>query len=171
MIDFPIDELLSETACEEWLEKQLHPQGLKCPKCGSEERRIARRAGPVLAYRCMKCDCYHTIFTNTVFEKTRQKPSKIVMILRGIAKGETTARLARELAISRKQLATLRQRIQLNLYNTLPTGKMAGSEFEADELFQNAGEKGTPHLDPDDPPRRRANKKKGTARMKTTGHQ
>lgn len=28
-------------------------------------------------------------------------------------------------------------------------------------MFQNAGEKGIPHLDPDDPPRRRANKRRG----------
>ena len=28
-------------------------------------------------------------------------------------------------------------------------------------MFQNAGEKGTPHEDPDDPPRRRANKRPG----------
>jgi hypothetical protein len=34
MIDFLIDELLNEKACEEWLEKQLHPKGFKCPKCG-----------------------------------------------------------------------------------------------------------------------------------------
>jgi transposase len=32
---------------------------------------------------------------------------------------------------------------------------------EADELYQNAGEKGRPHLDPSDPPRRRANKQRG----------
>src|SRR5262249_26090553 len=33
--------------------------------------------------------------------------------------------------------------------------------IEADEAYQNAGEKGGPHTDPDDPPRRRANKKVG----------
>ncbi len=32
---------------------------------------------------------------------------------------------------------------------------------EADEMYQNAGEKGVKHEDPDDPPRRRANKVKG----------
>jgi transposase-like protein len=32
---------------------------------------------------------------------------------------------------------------------------------EADEMYQNAGEKGDPHEDPDDPPRRRANKVRG----------
>jgi transposase-like protein len=65
----------------------------------------------------------------------------LVLLLRGIAKGESTARLARELGVSRKQLHTLRQRIQANLNATAPTKAMAGTAFEADELYQNAGEK------------------------------
>ena len=40
---------------------------------------------------------------------------------RGVAKGEPTARLARELGVSREQLHTLRQRIQANLNETAPT--------------------------------------------------
>src|SRR6185312_16644894 len=32
---------------------------------------------------------------------------------------------------------------------------------EADEMYQNAGEKGIPHDDPEDPPRRRANSRRG----------
>src|SRR5262249_23053899 len=32
---------------------------------------------------------------------------------------------------------------------------------EADEMYQNAGEKGIPHDDPEDPPRRRANGRRG----------
>ena len=39
------------------------------------------------------------------------------------------------------------------------------TEVEADEMYQNAGEKGIPHLDPDDPPRRRANKRVGHGTM------
>ncbi|MFO7639767.1 MAG: hypothetical protein R6X17_00410 [Candidatus Competibacteraceae bacterium] len=34
-----------------------------------------------------------------------------------------------------------------------------------DELFQNAGEKGDPHRDPADPPRRRANQRRGRGTM------
>jgi transposase len=62
---------------------------------------------------------------------------------------------------SRKQLHTLRRRVQANLNETAPTEVMSGTAFEADELYQNAGEKSMPHLDPADPPRRRANKLKG----------
>jgi hypothetical protein len=63
--------------------------------------------------------------------------------------------------LSRKQLHTLRQRIQANLNATALTEMMAGTAFEGEELYQNAGEKSTPHLDPTDPPRRRAHPRKG----------
>jgi hypothetical protein len=76
-----------------------------------------------------------------VFEKTRQLPATIVLLPRGIAKGESTARLARELHIDRKHLGALRQHIQTNLYDTLPGELMTGTVFEADELYQNAGKK------------------------------
>lgn len=60
--------------------------------------------------------------------------------LRGITKGEPTARLARELRRSRKPLHTLRQRLQANLNETAPTDVMSGTAFEADERYHNAGE-------------------------------
>jgi hypothetical protein len=48
------------------------------------------------------------------------------------------------LGVSRKQLHTLRQRIQANLNLTAPTGVMTGTAFEVDERYQNAGEKKHP---------------------------
>lgn len=148
MIDFPIDELLDEQACLEWLERYLHPDGLKCPRCGTVERRLAKRVGVLNAYRCQSCDRYHSILTGTVFEKTRQPPSKIVLILRGIAKGEPTARLARELSIGRARLHEIRQQVQANLHRSLPLGLLPEKVFEADELYQNAGEKKRPAPQP-----------------------
>ncbi len=141
MIDFPMTDLLDDNTCTIWLEPHLHPDGVKCPHCGSTDRRLFRAQGHVPAYRCRGCDGYDTLLTGTVFEKTRQHPATLVLWRRGIAKGEPTARLARELRLSRKQLHTLRQRIQANLNETAPTAVMPGTAFEADELYQNAGEK------------------------------
>ncbi len=92
MIDFPIGELLDEDECLQWLERYLHPEGLQCPRCSSRQRRVAQRNGQWTAYRCKVCDRYHTILTGTIFERTRQDPSKVVLILRGIAQGQPTAR-------------------------------------------------------------------------------
>ena len=142
MLDFPIDDLLDNDACLNWLERHLHPEGMRCPCCGAAERRSARRAAAFPAYRCKRCDRFYTVLTGTSFAKTRQTPAKLVLILRGIAKGEPTARLARELGVSRRQMHTLRQRVQNNVYETLPTTPMRDPVVEADELYQNAGEKG-----------------------------
>jgi transposase-like protein len=144
MIDFPIGELLDDSLCLIWLERHLHADGFTCPRCGGVERRLFRAQGQFPAYRCRACEGYDTLLTGTVFAKTRQRPATLVLLLRGIAKGEPTARLARELGLSRKQLHTLRQRIQTNLNGTAPTDVMTGTAFEADELYQNAGEKKHP---------------------------
>jgi transposase-like protein len=141
MIDFPIDDLLDDTACLLWLERHLHPKGLRCPRCGSQDRRPAQRAAVFPAYRCQQCDRFYTVLTGSCFAKTHQTPAKLVLILRGIAKGESTARLARELGLCRRQMHTLRQRVQGNLYESLPTTPLPDPVVEADELYQNAGEK------------------------------
>lgn len=141
MIDFPITELLDDASCLAWLEQHIHPNGFVCPRCGSPDRRLFVRHQAFPGYRCRACDGYYTLLTNTAFAKTRQRPATLVLLLRGIAKGESSARLARELGISRKQLYTLRLRVQQNVAETAPTDVMSGTEFEADELYQNAGEK------------------------------
>ena len=141
MIDFPITELLNDSASLMWLERHLHPDGLHCPRCRSSARRLFRAQGDFPAYRCRACGGYYTLLTGTVFAKTRQRPATLVLLLRGVAKGEPTARLARELGLSRKQLHTLRPRIQTRVNATAPTHIMRGTAFEADELYQNAGEK------------------------------
>ena len=141
MIDFPITGLLDDDICPTWLERHLHPNGLKCPPCRSLARRLFRAPGHFPAYRCRAWEGDYTLWTGTVFEKTRQRPATLVLLRRGIAKGEPTARLARELGVSRTQLHTLRQRIQTRLNATAPTDAMVGTAFEVDELYQNAGEK------------------------------
>ena len=144
MIDFPLSDLLDDEACTYWLQRQLHPVGLQCPNCRSSGRRVARRGGPFVGYRCRGCDRYYTLLSGTIFAKTRQTPATLLLLLRGIAKGESTARLARELKLSRKQATTLRRRARQNLFDRQPRGLLSGMVFEADELYQNAGEKKHP---------------------------
>lgn len=141
MIDFPIADLFDDSLSLLWLERHLHPKGFVCPHCGSEDRRLFRHQGHYDAYRCRVCDGYYTLLSGTVFEGSRKRPAVLVLLLRGIAKGEPTARLARELHLSRQTVTTLRQRIQGNLNDSAPTQPLAGSLFEVDELYQNAGEK------------------------------
>ena len=84
-----------------------------------------------------------------------------MLILRGIAQGVPTAQLARELGCDRKHLLALRHRLQDHAARWLDRNPLDDEVVEADEMYQNAGEKGIVHDDPDDPPRRRANGRRG----------
>jgi len=141
MIDFPIADLFDDSLCLLWLERHLYPAGFVCPHCGSANRRLFRRQGHYDAYRCRVCDGYYTLLSGTIFEGSRKSPAVLVLLLRGISKGESTARLARELQLSRQTVHTRRQQIQTNLNESAPTDTMEGQTFEVDEIYQNAGEK------------------------------
>jgi predicted RNA-binding Zn-ribbon protein involved in translation (DUF1610 family) len=91
MIDFPITELFDNSLCLLWLERHLHPDGFVCPHCGSADRRTFRVQGHYDAYRCRACDGYDTLLSGTAFEGSRQRPATLVLLLRGITKGESTA--------------------------------------------------------------------------------
>ncbi len=114
-MDFPIADYMDEDACYEKLVDVLHPDGLACPRCGGRDGpKVHRRhRAPVLDYRCSDCGRVFNAFTGTAFHKTHRRPSEILLILRGIAQGETTARLARELRRHRQHLLKLRHRLHL----------------------------------------------------------
>ena len=69
--------------------------------------------------------------------------------------------MARELRCDRKHLLQLRHRLQGNALLRLDRNPLGDAVVEADEAYVNAGEKGIPHPDPADPPRRRANRRRG----------
>ena len=82
------------------------------------------------------------------------------MILRGFLKGDSTLSMSREMGLGYRNLLYLRHELMGNALENREAGILPDSETESDEMYQNSGEKGILHPDPDDPPRRRANKKK-----------
>ena len=101
MSDFPITDLLDDSICMIWLERHLHPDGLQSPHGGSTAWQLLRIQGPSPAPRCQSCHGYYILLTGTGFENARQRPTTPMLGLPGIAKGEPTERLARELGLSR----------------------------------------------------------------------
>ena len=140
-MDFPLLDLLDEQACYDFLLDALHPDGLACPACGGSWLTIHRaHRAPVLDYRCA-CGRVFNAWTGTALQGTQRRPSALVLIARGIAQGTPTARLARELGGSRYHLLELRHRLQHLAWVRLPRPPLPDAEVEADEMFQNAGEK------------------------------
>jgi hypothetical protein len=144
-MDFPSPELMDEEACYERLVEILHPEGRACPRCQSRQGfRVHRRTrAPVLDYHC-SCGRVCNAFPQTVFRKTHRRPSEILLILRGIAPGTTRARLAHALNRHRQHLLHLRHPLQDPARQAADPLPLDDPVVEADERFQNAGEKRPP---------------------------
>lgn len=163
MIRFSTVDLMDEEKCYDYLVDILHPDGLCCPVCGMpvEQSKVHRwDRAPVLYFRC-PCGRIYNAFATTPWQGTHHSCAVIVRILQGIAQGIPTLHLAEELGIDRKHLLERRHVIQAHAERACDREPLADEVVEADEMYQNAGEKGVAHRDPQDPPRRRANQARG----------
>jgi len=143
-MDFPIIDLMDQEGCRQKLFDLLHPEGFACPRCGARDGlNVHRRRAdsPVVDHRCKGCRRVFNMFTGTPWQGTHLSPAQILLILRGIAQGEPTARLARELGISRQHLLRLRHAIQARALAAADRAPLPDDRTEADEMYQNAGEK------------------------------
>lgn len=144
-MDFPISDLMSDKASTEWIMEHFHPQGVRCPHCGaawaeaSEFRRTRR--SELTIYRCRRCHGIYNLYSGTLFEARQLRPAQVVLLVRGVLKGESAAALARELGMSRTTISELRHLIQANAAHLQPETPLVDNVVEADEMFQNAGEK------------------------------
>jgi transposase-like protein len=142
-MDFPITDLMDQDACYAKLVQWLHPDGLACPRCRQADRIRVHRAhrAPVRDYRCGHCRRVFNAFTGTILHGTRRRPSELALIVRGFAQGVPTAQLARELECDRSELLELRHRLQDAAYRNRDRMPLDDEVLEADEAYQNAGEK------------------------------
>lgn len=115
MMTFPIQELMDEQKCYDYLLKVLHPQGLTCPAGHSvqpDQKPHDRHRAPIFDYRCAECGRVFNAFTQTVWSGGRYTCVQMVLIMRGIAQGVPTEHLADELGIDRSHLLAKRHEIQ-----------------------------------------------------------
>jgi hypothetical protein len=144
-MDFPIVGLMSDKASEEWMLEHFHPTGLRCPHClaawsNASEFRTTRRS-QLTVYRCRVCSGIYNLYSGTIFAARQLRPAQVVLLVRGVLKGESAATLARELGMSRTTLTELRHLIQQNAAELQSCLPLKDNVVETDELFQNAGEK------------------------------
>jgi transposase-like protein len=96
-MEFPIIELLDYENSTEWILRHFRPKGLKCPKCQQavEQSRKFRRTqtSQLDVYRCKHCDTIYNLYTGTVFQGSQWTPMQVVLLLRGICKGESSKTL------------------------------------------------------------------------------
>ena len=143
---FTITALLSHEQSMTWIEQHFHPQGLRCPSCGAareQARPFRRTQRGLLTYRCNRCQSAYNLYnlsSGTIFAQSLLPPAKLVLLLRGVCKGESTAALAQEWQLSRTSVQEWRQKIQRNGYALRAQAVLPDSHSETDEMFQNAGD-------------------------------
>ena len=143
-MDFPIEDLMDQDVCYHKLRDLLHPGGMACPRCAAREGHTVHRrrpGSPVVDYRCKGCGRCFNLDTGTPWQGTQKSPATILLILRGFAQGVPTAQLARELGISRSHLLELRHQVQARALAGADRTPLPDATTEADEMYQNAGEK------------------------------
>ena len=141
---FPITDLLDDQESIAWVEKYFHPKKLRCPGCGSttqQARQFRTHKRGFVDYRCQKCQRSYNLYTGTIFAGSNLEPRRVVLLLRGVCKGEPSTVLAEELGLSRNSVHRWRKRLQQHAHALLTEAALADSETETDEMFQNAGEK------------------------------
>jgi transposase-like protein len=113
-MDFPIVALMDQEGCRQKLFDLLHPEGFACLRCQARDglNGYGRPETPVLDYRFKGCRRVFNVFTETPWQGTHLSPAQILLILRGIAQGVPSAKLAREVGISRQHMLRLRHEVQ-----------------------------------------------------------
>jgi transposase-like protein len=141
---FPITELLDEQESVAWVEKYFHSKGLNCPGCGATReyaREFRRHKHGVVDYRCHLCQRTYNLSTGTIFAGSNLEPRRVVLLVRGVGKGEPATVLAEELALSRQCIWRWRKRLHANGSGRLSATALPDHDTETDEMFQHAGEK------------------------------
>ena len=144
-MEFPITELLDYASSEEWITLHFHPAGFKCPKCGASrnQARVFRQTyhSKLTVYRCKHCGTAYNLYSGTIFQQTHLTPMQVVMLIRGICKGESSRELSAELKLNYVTVLNLRHAVQANAEKAQPDKPLFDQHTETDEMFQNAGEK------------------------------
>jgi transposase-like protein len=144
-MEFPIIDLLSQEQSEAWILQHFHPQGLQCPRCQMSvaQTHVFRSTAKsqLTTYRCKGCGQAYNLYSGTVFQQRHLTPQQVVLLVRGIVKGEASTTLAMELDIDYKMVLQLRRELQANAQYLQPDTPLEDAETETDEMFQNAGEK------------------------------
>jgi transposase-like protein len=144
-MDFPITTLLSQAQSEQWRLEHFHPDGLKCPRCAAPvaQAHVFRTThrSHLTVYRCNQCGQPYNLYPGTVFQQRHLTPQQVVLLLRGVVKGEPSKPLAAELRLHYTTVLELRRDLQHNARHLQPTTPLPDVQTETDEMFQNAGEK------------------------------
>ena len=144
-MEFPFTDLLNLNDSTQWILEYFHPKGLRCPNCDAPVAKASvfrtTKKSRLTVYRCRECNTVYNLYTNTIFQQRHFTPQQVVLLLRGVMKGEASCTLAAELTVSPQTVLDIRRDLQDSARFLQPNTPLTDEHTETDEMFQNAGEK------------------------------
>lgn len=144
-MEFTITDLLDYNSSVAWIVEHFHPTGFHCPECGAPRGQARNfretQKSQLVVYRCNYCQTAYNLYSGTIFQQTHLTPMQVVLLMRGICKGESSKELAAELGLNYGTVLKLRHEAQANAEKAQPNTPLSDQQTETDEMFQNAGEK------------------------------
>jgi hypothetical protein len=123
-----------------------------------------RHRAPVLDYRCGLCRRVFNTFTGTAPTRPSGGPVNWSRSCAGSPRVSPPPSW-RELGCDRSELLEFRHRLQGLAQRSRDRMPLDDQVLEADGAYQDAGGKGVPYSDPDDPSRRRGKKSQGPRQL------
>ena len=149
-----LKKIVDESKLYDFIRSIRWKQRLYCPRCQSHRIRYVSRNRQNYKYYCNACRVHFNDLTTTIFAYTHISLWQWIMAIYLLSLGHSNQRIGKEIDVNNNTSDRICAKIRHSIWN-LPTEKLSGI-IEADEVYQNVGEKGTKQIDR--PPRKRAKK-------------
>ena len=146
--------IIDETKLYDFVRSVRWEQKVYCPRCQSHYIRYVSRNRDNFKYYCNACKVHFNDLTGTIFAHTRIPLWKWIMAIYLLSLGHSNQRIGKEVGVNKNTQDRICAKIRSSIWN-ISTEKLSGI-IEADEVYQNVGEKGTKQVNRS--PRKRAKK-------------
>ena len=133
---FPDDE-----TAKQWLEKNIWPDGCKCPKCGHDDTAPTKNSR--MPYRCRGCNKRFSVRTGTIMAHSHVSYRNWVITIYLLAtrpKGVSSMQMHRDLGIKQSTAWLLLHKLRKSWHTLTGSDPMSGL-VEVDETYMGGCEK------------------------------
>ena len=139
-------KLLDEAKCYETVRQLRWPEGVRCPKCTSEQV-IKRGKDETQAhrqrYQCQGCGRQFDDLSDTIFASRRQPLRAWLSCLYLMGLNVSNQQIAQELDLNKDDVQQMTSQLRQAIVEKRPEVQLGG-EVECDEVYITAGHKGNP---------------------------
>lgn len=138
--------LLDDAKCYETVRQLRWPEGVRCPRCASEQvikRGMDETQAHRQRYKCQGCGRQFDDLSETIFAARRQPLRTWISCLYLMGLNVSNQQIAQELDLNKDDVGQMTSQLRQAIVEKRPEVQLAG-EVECDEVYITAGHKGNP---------------------------